>query len=143
MKNHEEPPITLKIHYELSYEIIQNSIIIIFLGLSYLFASNLLRMNWYSILFGLIALSIIYFKHTSVLKINKGILCIKYWKFFPYRKFKLTSITQITCYRNKRLIVIKSNQSLLTKIYLKRKNIENLLRYITRYYPDIECLFID
>lgn len=143
MKSNIKPLIKVRVQYELAYEIIFNSLIIIFVGAAYLFASNLLNFNWYTILFGLTAILLIYFKFESYLQIENDKLTITYCKYIKSLQLDLKTINEIVFYSNKRQVEIKSNGNVVKIIYLNRKMKEKLLNYIVNHYPNIPCIYID
>lgn len=143
MKSNIKPLIKVRVQYELAYEIIFNSLIIIFVGAAYLFASNLLNFNWYTILFGLTAILLIYFKFESYLQIENDELTITYCKYIKSLQLDLKTISEIVFYSNKRQVEIKSNGNVVKIIYLNRKMKEKLLNYIVNHYPNIPCIYID
>lgn len=143
MKSNIKPLIKVRVQYELAYEIIFNSLIIIFVGAAYLFASNLLNFNWYTILFGVTAILLIYFKFESYLQIENDKLTITYCKYIKSLQLDLKTISEIVFYSNKRQVEIKSNGNVVKIIYLNRKMKEKLLNYIVNHYPNIPCIYID
>lgn len=141
MKN-KKTPLKLPIRYELAYEIIFISIIIIISGLAYLFASNLLRFNWYTVLFSIITVVFLYLKYSSSLKIENDVLSIVYFKFFKVKEIDMTTIKEFIFYEKNRAIEIKSNNQLIYTIHVSEKTKKKLLNWMVNYYPDISCIYI-
>lgn len=142
MENQEKPHLKLHLQQELAYEIISISIIVILFGLSFLFATNLLSFNWYSIFFAVLFASGIYVKCSSHLVIENNQLTIRYYKFIKPFNLNMTQIDEMIFHHKKRQVQIKNLSGTVTLIYLNRKNKEKLLNYIVQYYPKIDCLFI-
>ena len=80
MNNKNIKPLKLNIRFELAYEVISYSILVILIGLAYVFASNLLAFNWYTVIFGVLAI-FIYFKKKKLLLIEKDVLSITIFIF--------------------------------------------------------------
>ena len=91
-------PFELKIQFELAYEIIIYSILMIFIGIAFVFGSNLLTFNWYSLIFAIFALFIIYLKRNSYLVIEDNKLCIIYMKFMYQIHIDLIDIEEFVFY---------------------------------------------
>lgn len=142
MKNKNIPQIKIGIQWELAYEIIQYSIITITLGLSFLFASNLLRFNWFTVLFLILAIILIYCKKENHLTINDHTLKINYWHFFLYKELKMDEIEEFIFYSDKRLLEVKHKDNEVVSCYLRKRQKEKLLSYLIRYFPEIPCLYI-
>lgn len=141
MKNKKES-ITLPLRFELAYEIIYKSTCFIFLGLTFLFASNLLRFNWFSVFFGLLTLILIYLRRSSYLIIEDDQLKLIYFKFFKSAKIELEDVKKCFFYEDRPLIEIKTKEHEHLKIYLKEKNKEKLLNWLVTHYPEISSLYI-
>lgn len=142
MKNQEKPHLKLPIQQELAYEVISISIIVIFFGLAFLFATNLLSFNWYSIFFALLFVFGVYVKYSSYLVIKNNQITIRYYKYLKLIYLEISQIDEMTFHQKKRQVQIKDYNGTITLIYLNRKNKEKLLNYIVQYYPKIDCLFI-
>lgn len=143
MKNNNIPTIKLRIQYELAYEIIHYSLIFIAFGLAYIFASNLLSFNWFTVLFIILATLLIYFKKENYILIKNNMLQIIYWKFLTSKEIQMKDIKEFTFYEKSRLVEIElSNNEVLT-CYLKKKQREKLLNYLILYFPRIPCILIN
>lgn len=138
-----KPELKLHVKYELSYEIIFVSSFIILFGIAYVFASNLLTFNWFTVIFGLLAIAFIYLKHQSYLQIDNDILAIVYFKFFTKEKVQLITVSEFVFYENSRLVEVKSSDQVLARVYLTKKNKEKLLNYMVNHYSDIPCIYYD
>lgn len=142
MKNKEIGPLKLKIQFELAYEIIFISTVIILTGLAYLFASNLLRFNWYSVIFGLAALFILILRANSYLIIEDDTLKLKIFYFITYKEYEMNTIDEFVFIDQSRKIKITVNQKREGIIYLTEKNRYKLLNWLVKNYPDISCLYL-
>lgn len=138
-----KPELKLHVKYELSYEIIFVSSFIILFGIAYVFASNLLTFNWFTVIFGLLAIAFIYLKHQSYLQIDNDILAIVYFKFFTKEKVQLITVSEFVFYENSRLVEVRSSDQVLARVYLTKKNKEKLLNYMVNHYSDIPCIYYD
>lgn len=142
MKNKEIEPLKLKIQFELAYEIIFISTVIILTGLAYLFASNLLRFNWYSVIFGLVALFILILRANSYLIIEDDALKLKIFYFITYKEYEMNTIDKFVFLDQSRKIKITVKQTKESIIYLTEKNRYKLLNWLVKNYPDISCLYL-
>lgn len=142
MKKQEKPYFKLPIQQELAYEVISISIIVILFGVAFLFATNLLSFNWYTVLFVLLSLFVIYLKRSCHLVIADNQLTIRYYKFSKPFQIAMDSIAEMTFHEKKRQVKIKNISGAVTFIYLNMKNKEKLLNYIVQHYPEIDCIFI-
>lgn len=135
-------PFKLKIQFELAYEIIIYSILMIFIGIAFVFGSNLLTFNWYSLIFAIFALFIIYLKRNSYLVIEDNKLCISYMKFMDQIHIDLIDIEEFVFYEQGRRVNIKIKTDKLIPIHLSDKNKQKLLDLLVSNYPNIPCLFL-
>lgn len=140
MKNHEKPTIKLRVQLELAYEIIYKSVIVIFIGLAFLFASNMLILNGYSLAFGTIAILMFYFKIESHIKIHNNYFEYTVFKYIKVFKIDMNQVNEFIFYKNKRIVEIKLNNSNVAVIHLKLNQKEKLLNHILNFYPDIPCI---
>lgn len=141
MKNNKNEPLKLNIYFELAYEIIYYSILVILIGLAFIFASNLLAFNWYSVIFGVLALVLVVLKTKSFLLIEEGILSIYYLKFLQKTKVEMKTIDEFIFYERGRRVEVRSNKKTFLVLHLKDKNKKKLLDWLVQNYPDIPCLF--
>lgn len=141
MKNKNES-IILPLRFELAYEIIYKSICFILFGLTFLFASNMLRFNWYSVFFGLLTIILIYLRRSSYLIIEEDQLRLIYFKFFEGKKIQLQEVSECFFYDNSELIEIETMGRVRTKIYLKERNKEKLLNWLLRHYPEVSSIYL-
>lgn len=141
MKNKKES-IKLPLRLELAYEIIYKSIVFILFGLTFLFASNLLRFNWFSVFFGLLTLVLIYLKRSSYLIIKEDHLELLYFRFFTVEEIKLQDVSECVFYENSSLVEIETNESNHFNIYLNERNKQKMLNWFVTYQPDISSLYI-
>lgn len=141
MKNKKNEPFKLNIRFELAYEVISYSVIIILIGLAYVFASNLLTFNWYTVTFGLLAIFLLVLKINSYLLIENGVLSIFYLKFIKKTKIDMKIINEFIFYESSRKVEIRSNKKTIFTLYLKDKNKKKLLDWLVQHYPSIPCLF--
>lgn len=141
MKNKKES-IKLPLRFELAYEIIYKSICFIFFSLTFLFASNLLRFNWYSVFFGLLTLILIYLRRSSYLIIEGEQLRMVYFKFFKGKKIHLQEVNECFFYENSSLIEVETKERKRLKIYLKERNKKKLLNWLVTNYPEVSSLYI-
>lgn len=132
----------LPLRFELAYEIIYKSTCFILFGLTFLFASNLLRFNWYSVFFGLLTLILIYLRRSSHLIIEENQLQLVYFKFFKGKKTKLHDVSECFFYESSSLIEVETKGRKRLKIYLKEKNKEKLLNWFVTHYPEISSLYL-
>ena len=129
----------ITIQLELAYEIIVYSIILILIGLAYIFASNLLTFNFYTISFGLLSLCLIFLKQKSYLEIKDDIFHVYYLGFIHKDKIEMKPIDAIIFIKNKRKIELQSNNQTISSIYLSDKNKQLFMDWIIKQYPDIPC----
>lgn len=132
----------IRIRYEAAYEIIFSSVIIIFVGLAFLFASNLLAFNWYTVVFGIIGLSLLYLKYSSYVIFDEKNLEIIYFKFFIKETIPLSTIKEFTFYEKSWKTEVKTKRNQKYKFYLSEKNEQILLDWLVNYYPNISCIFV-
>lgn len=131
---------TLRIQFELAYEIILTSFLVIFVGLAFLFASNLLSVNWFSVIFGGTAILLFYLKLSSYLKIENDVLSVIYFKKFKYKEFQIITIDEFLFYERSRLVEVMSNGQVIGQIYITDKNKQILLDYLVKQYPKTPCI---
>lgn len=143
MKNEPIPSIKIRVQYELAYEIIHYSLIFIALGFAYVFASNLLRFNWFTVFFIILALLFLYLKKESFIIINKDTFTLTYWKIYTAKEIQMDKIEKFTFYADKRLLEIRVKNNEVVTCYLKKKQKETILSYLILYYPNIPCIVID
>ena len=143
MNDKKMEPFKLKIQFELAYEIIIYSILMIFIGIAFVFGSNLLTFNWYSLIFAIFALFIIYLKRNSYLVIEDNKLCISYMKFMDQIHIDLIDIEEFVFYEQGRKVNIKTKAGKLIPILLSDKNKQKLLDQLVSHYPNIPCLFLN
>ncbi len=141
MKNKKES-IQIPIRFELAYEIIYKSICFISFGLTFLFASNLLRFNWYSVFFALLTLVLIYLRQASYLLIEGDQLKLVYFKFFKGKEIDLQDVNECFFYENSSLIEVETKRRKRINIYLKEKNKEKLLNWLVTHHPEISSLYL-
>lgn len=142
MKKQEKPILKLHIQHELAYEIISISIIVILFGLAFLFATNLLAFNWFTVIFAILFILAIILKKSCQLIIHDNQLKIRYYKLSKTYEVDMSLITQMTFYQKKRQISIVNLSGAEVFIYLGMKNKQKLLNYIVKYYPEIDCIVI-
>ena len=142
MKKQEKPILKLHIQHELAYEIISISIIVILFGLAFLFATNLLAFNWFTVIFAILFILAIILKKSCQLIIHDNQLKIRYYKLSNTYEVDMSLITQMTFYQKKRQISIVNLSGAEVFIYLGMKNKQKLLNYIVKYYPEIDCIVI-
>lgn len=142
MNSQNKDSLKLRIHFEFAYEIITISLIVIFVGLSFLFASNLLALNWFSVIFGLLAIGLLYLKLTSSLEIKNDLLTLIYLKGFRKQEIEIITIDEFVFYEDVRLVEVKSNHQVIADIYLTEKNKQKMLNYIVNEYPKIPCIIL-
>lgn len=143
MNNQNIKPLKLRIRYEIAYEIIFSSIIVILLGLAYLFASNLLTFNWYTVAFVLLILYLLYLKYNSYLIIKDDWLSVYYYKYFKKYTVGINNIEEIIFYEDSRKVEIITKDEVILNLYLSERNKEFLLDWFVQYYPSISCLYIN
>lgn len=143
MKNNKNEPLKLNICFELAYEIIYYSIFVILIGLAFIFASNLLTFNWYSVIFGLLAILLIILKTKSFLLIEEGTLSIYYLKYLHKAQIEMKTIDEFIFYERERRVEVRSNKKTILVLYLKDKNKKRLLDWLVQHYPNIPCLFFN
>src|SRR5690625_410778 len=103
-------PLKLKIGLELAYEIIFYSVLIIFIGLAYIFASNLLTFNWYTVIFGIIAIFLIFLKQNNQVIIENDVLTVYYLKFIQFKRIELKTIDEFIFYEQGRKVEFRSDR---------------------------------
>ena len=106
MQKQEKPILKLHIQHELAYEIISISIIVILFGLAFLFATNLLAFNWFTVIFAILFILAIILKKSCQLIIHDNQLKIRYYKLSKTYEVDMSLITQMTFYQKKRQISI-------------------------------------
>lgn len=143
MKNKKIEPFRLNVCFELAYEVISYSVFIILAGLAYVFASNLLTFNWYSVIFGLLAIIIFILKKNSYLLIKDDVLYVYYLKFVKKAKIDMKAINEFVFYESNRKVEIRINKRNVLTLYLKDKNKKKLLDWLVQNYPNIPCLFFN
>lgn len=141
--NNDKQPLKLHIRFEFAYEIIYVSLFIILVGLAFLFASNLLTFNWFTVFFGMLAILFIYLKHQSHLIIKEDVLLTVYLQFYTKENIQMQTIDEFIFYEKSRAVEVKSNEQVIATIYLVDKNKQKLLDHIVNQYPDIPCLFMN
>ncbi len=132
----------LKVRYELAYEIIFNSLAIILFGISFLFATNLLRFNWYTVFFAFLTAVFLYLKNTSYLIIEDDQLKLIYFKFYQAAEIKMDYIQEFIFYENKPVVGVKTSTQGVTRIYLRERNKKRLLDWLIQQCPEISALYI-
>lgn len=142
MKNENIPQIKIRIQWELAYEMIYYSILMIILGLSFIFVSNLLSFNWITGILLIVAIILISLKNESYIIINSNWLEIKYCPFLLNKKIKLESIDEFVFYEAKRLVEIRCHNNRKIECHLAEKQKEKLLIYLIHFCPWIPCLYI-
>lgn len=142
MKKQEKPILKLHIQHELAYEIISISIIVILFGLAFLFATNLLAFNWFTVIFAILFILAIILKKSCQLIIHDNQLKIRYYKLSKTYEVDMSLITQMTFYQKKRQVSIVNLSGAEVFVYLGMKNKQKLLNYIVKYYPEIDCIVI-
>lgn len=143
MINQGKPLFKIRLQYELAIKIIIYSFIIILIGISYLFASNLLTFNIYSVFFALTALFVIYLKRNSYLTIEENVLSVRYLKYYTQIEMSMDDICEIIVNKEKAQVEIKGKQDRSTYIYLDDLAKEKLLHYMVQNYPNISCIVLD
>lgn len=133
----------LNVRFELAYEVISYSVLIILIGLAYIFASNLLAFNWYTVIFGVLAIFIYFLKTKSYLLIEKDALSLYYFYFFKKKKIDMKAIDEFIFYASSQKVEIRSNNRTILVLYLKDKNKKKLLDWLVQHYPSIPCLFFN
>ena len=142
MKKQEKPYLKLHIQQELAYEVISVSIIIILFGSAFLFATNLLSFNWYTVLFAFLFMGSLYLKKSCHLIIADDQLIVTYYKVSTPLSIDLTQLTELTFHEKQRQVKLQTTSGTVTLIYLNMKNKQKLLNFIVQYYPTIDCIFI-
>lgn len=142
MKKQEKPYLKLHIQHELAYEVISVSIIIILFGSAFLFATNLLSFNWYTVLFAFLFMGSLYLKKSCHLVIADDLLSVTYYKVSTPLSVGMTQLTEMTFHEKKRQVKLHTTSGAVTLIYLNMKNKQKLLNFIVQYYPTIDCIFI-
>lgn len=132
----------LPLQFEFAYEIIYISTVIILIGLAYVFASNLLRINVFTILFAILAAILIYFKWSSYILIEKDTLQLVYFKYNKSEIYHMEEINECVFYERKRLVRIKFDNNRFLRFYISEKNKQRFMNWIVNNYPDISCLYI-
>lgn len=129
----------IKIGFELAYELIFYSVIIILIGLAFLFASNTLAFNWYTLIFSLFTLLLLYLKKNSYLSIKKETMDIIIFNSIIKKSILLEEITEIVFYEAKRKIIITLTDKKQIIIYLNKKNKKIFLNKMMEDYSNISC----
>ena len=140
--NHDKNPLKLHTRFEFAYELIYISSFVILVGLAFLFASNMLSFNWFTVFFGLLAIIFIYLKYQSYLEIENDILTTVYLYFYKKEKIQMITISKFIFYKNSQLVEVKASDRVIGRIYLSEKNKKKLLNYIVHHYPETPCLFM-
>lgn len=143
MKHNKNEPFKLKIGLELAYEIIFYSLLIIVIGLAYIFASNLLTFNWYTIVFGVVAIFLLFLKQNNFAVIEDGVLTVHYLKFIEYKKIEMKTIDEFIFYEQGRRVEARSNKQTILVLHLKQKNKKILMDWLVQNYPNIPCYFLN
>ncbi|SHE80679.1 hypothetical protein SAMN02745249_01194 [Atopostipes suicloacalis DSM 15692] len=143
MNNKNKESLKLNVRFELAYEVISYSILVILIGLAYIFASNLLAFNWYTVIFGVLAIYIYILKNKSYLLIEQDVLSLYYYNFFKKKTIDMKTIDEFTFYESSRKVEIRSNNRTILILYLKDKNKKKLLDWLVQHYPSIPCLFFN
>lgn len=141
MNKHKKAPLIIHIQHELAYEIISVSVIIILLGITFLTASNLLRFNWYTVIFFILTMGMIYLKWANQLRIKDDQLLISYYRTSAQINIDMHSIQEIVFYKYKRNVEIKTNSGEVIQVFMRLKNQKKLLNYIFQHYPEVKCMF--
>ena len=142
MKKQEKPYLKLHIQQELAYEVISISIIIILFGISFLFATNLLSFNWYTVLFALLFVVSLYLKRSCHLVIADDQLTVTHYKIATPLSIDMDELSEITFHEKKRQVMLQTTNGTVTLIYLNMKNKQKLLNVVVQHYPTIDCIFI-
>ena len=143
MKKNEKKSIKLSVRFDCINEIIYYSILIILFGSAYLFTSNLLRFNWYSVIFASLTLILIYLKRASYLIVENGQLRVVYCHSYLMVALSMDEVEHFIFYEEKRLVKIKTKSGDSFAIYLTKKNKEYLLNWLITYYPKILPIYIE
>ncbi len=132
---------TLKLHMkiELAYEVILYSLIFICIGIAYVFASNLLTFNWFTVAFALIAIALIVLKHKSYFKIKEDTLSTYYFHFFRKDTIEMRTVDAFLFYASGTRVELMSNDQAILVLYLKEKNKTILMNWLMHHYPEIPC----
>lgn len=139
--NKNNKTLKLRIKYELAYEIIFISSFIILFGLAYLFASNLLAFNWFTVFFGILALVFLYLKYQSYVLIENDVFSIVYLKFITKEKIDMKTVSEFVFYEKSRIVEVKSSNQVIAQIYLTDKNKQKLMDFLVNQYPKLPCIF--
>ena len=142
MKN-KKKSIQLPIRFDWINEIIYYSLLVILFGSAYLFAFNLLRFNWYSLIFAIMTLILIYLKWASYVKIDRGQLKVICLHSYLALELSMNQIDHFIFYKDKRLVEIKTKKEETFELYLTDKNKESLLAWLIKYYPQISPIYIE
>lgn len=129
----------IKIGFELAYELIFYSIIIILIGLAFLFASNTLAFNWYTLFFALFTLLLLYLKKNSYLLIKMETMDIIIFNSIIKKSILLEEITEIVFYKTNRKIIITTRDKKQRIIYLNKRNKKMFLNKMMEDYSSISC----
>ena len=143
MKKNEKKSIKLSVRFDCINEIIYYSILIILFGSAYLFTSNLLRFNWYSVIFASLTLILIYLKRASYLIVENGQLRVVYCHSYLIVALSMDEVEHFIFYEEKRLVKIKTKSGDSFAVYLTEKNKEYLLNWLIKYYPKILPIYIE
>jgi hypothetical protein len=139
--NEQKKLLKLRIKYELAYEIIFISSFIILFGLAYLFASNLLAFNWFTVFFGLLAAVFLYLKYQSYLLIENDVLSIVYFKFITKETIDMKTVSEFVFYEKSRIVEVKSSDKIIANLHLTNKNKQKLMTFLVKQYPNIPTIF--
>lgn len=142
MKN-KKNSLQLPLRFELAYEIIYKSLCFISFGLTFLFATNLMRFNMYSVFFGLLTILLIYLKRSTYVLIEDDYLQLVYLKFFKREEIDLEVVTECYFYENSFLIEFKADDATIGSFYLNDRSKEKLLVWCVDQHPEISALFIN
>lgn len=142
MKN-KKKSIKLSVRFDWINEVIYYSILMIVFASAYLFAFNLLRFNWYSLIFILLTIILIYLKRASYLKISNGQLKVVCLHSYLVLDLPMNQINHFIFYKGKSLVEIKTRSKETFELYLNDKNKESLLSWIITHYPQISPIYIE
>lgn len=140
MKKNIKPKFKIPIQQELAYEIISRSLIVIFLGLTVLTATNFARFNWYTVIFFIITIVMIYLYSTNELLIKQDDLLVTYYKIHKPIHINIQSISDIIFHKHKRQVNIKTVSGEVHPVYIGLKNKKKLLNYLVLHHPGINCI---
>jgi len=143
MSEKKQLPLKMYMRFELAYEIIFYSVLFILIGIAYVFASNLLAFNWYTVFFGALALILLALKRLSYVTIENDVLSVYYFKFFNPTNIQMITISECLFYKESSVVEVKSSDKVILRLHLSSKNKEKLINWLVQYYPDIPCLYIN